>query len=174
MRPRLAPVAVPVARRSRCTLAAMTLVGACWLLPTVASAQGNAPAVPDRAHEAGALTWGPAPDVFPKGARMAVVSGNPGATGPYVVQLALPSGYRIASHFHPTDEHVRVKSGVFLVGMGDTVDAKQMKRLARGDTITAPAQMHHYAEARGRTIVEVSGNGPFQLTYVNPADKPKM
>ena len=133
--------------------------------PTSLAAQGKAPAKE--------LKWGPAPAVFAPGARFAVVSGDPSVSGPYVVQLSMPSNYRVAPHFHPTDEHVKVVRGTFLVGMGDTVKVAKMKRLAVGDTITAPAQMHHYAETRGRTTVEVSGTGPFQLTYVNPKDMPK-
>ena len=34
-----------------------------------------------------ALKWGPAPPVLPKGAQLAVLSGDPGANGPYVVRL---------------------------------------------------------------------------------------
>jgi len=119
------------------------------------------------------LKWGPAPAVFAPGAKLAVVSGDPSATGPYVVQLAMPGNYRIAPHYHPTDEHVKVVHGTFLVGMGDTVNLSKTKRLAVGDTITATAGTHHFGETKGRTTVEVSGMGPFQLTYVNPADMPK-
>jgi hypothetical protein len=32
--------------------------------------------------------------------------------------------------------------------------------------------MHHYAQAKGHTVVQVSAMGPFQLTYVNVADDP--
>jgi hypothetical protein len=35
-----------------------------------------------------------------------------------------------------------------------------------------PAHMHHYAVAKGDTTVQISGTGPFALTYVNPADDP--
>src|SRR4051812_28192255 len=62
-----------------------------------------------------ALKWGPAPAVFPKGARMAVVSGDPGKAGEFVIQLSMPAGYKISPHFHPTDETVQVKKGTFLV-----------------------------------------------------------
>ena len=126
-----------------------------------------------RMRDSSALKWGPAPAVFRKGARMAVVSGDPMAAGPYVVRLAMPARYRVAPHFHPTDEHLRIISGTFLVGMGDTMRMRDMKSLTAGDTITAPATMHHYAATRRRTVVEVSGTGPFKLTYVNPADMPK-
>ncbi len=118
------------------------------------------------------ITWGPAPDVFPKGAEMAVMAGNPGSNEEFTVRLRFPNGYRIAPHTHPTDEHVTVIQGVFEVGMGEKFDAAAMKRLAAGGYVTAPAKMAHYAEARGATIVQVHAMGPFQLTYVNPADTP--
>ena len=119
------------------------------------------------------LHWGPAPAVFPKGAEMAVVSGDPGKAGPFVVQLKMPSGYKISPHFHPTDETVEVKSGTFLYGMGDTFDAKKAKPMNVEDKGTIPAKMHHYAQAKGATVVEVSAMGPFVMTYVNPADDPQ-
>jgi hypothetical protein len=44
--------------------------------------------------------------------------------------------------------------------------------MAKGDKGTIPAEMHHYAQAKGATVVQVTSTGPFQLTYVNPADDP--
>jgi quercetin dioxygenase-like cupin family protein len=119
------------------------------------------------------LSWGPAPAVFPRGAQMAVVSGDPGKAAPFTVELSFPNGYRIPPHFHPTDETVEVKKGTFLVGMGDTLDVARTKAMKVGDKGTVPAQHHHYAVARGATVVSVSAMGPFALTYVNPADNPQ-
>jgi hypothetical protein len=31
----------------------------------------------------------------------------------------------------------------------------------------------HYAEAKGETVVQIHGMGPWQVNYVNPADDPK-
>ena len=72
------------------------------------------------------LKWGPAPPGLPPGARVAVLSGNPGSDGPYVVRARLPGGYKIAPHTHPTDESVTVLSGVFHIAMGDKFDARDM------------------------------------------------
>jgi quercetin dioxygenase-like cupin family protein len=118
------------------------------------------------------LKWGPAPAVFPKGARMAVVNGDPTKSGPFTVALAFPAGYRIPPHFHPTDENVVVKSGTLLVGMGDKADRKAMKVMKKGESGSIKANMHHYAAARGKTRIEVSATGPFAMTYVNPTDDP--
>ena len=124
------------------------------------------------AAQAPALKWGPAPAVFPAGAKMAVLQGDPSKAGVYAVRLDMPNGYKIAPHFHPTDEHVTVISGTFMVGMGDKMDATKMTTLPAGGFVTAGANMHHYATAKGHTVVQVHGMGPFQLTYVNPADDP--
>jgi hypothetical protein len=32
--------------------------------------------------------------------------------------------------------------------------------------------MHHFAWAKGETVVQINGNGPFGITYVNPDDDP--
>ena len=123
--------------------------------------------------KADSLQWGPAPAVFPAGAKMAVVSGDPSKPGPFVIQLAMPDGYRLAPHFHPTDESVEVKQGTFLFAMGDTFDLAKTKPMKVGEKGSIPANMHHYATAKGATVVAVTSTGPFALTYVNPADDPQ-
>ena len=120
------------------------------------------------------LKWGPAPAVFPAGAKMAVVNGDPGKAVQFTVALSFPDGYRIPPHFHPTDETVTVKEGTLLVGMGDTFDASKTNPMKAGASGTIPAQAHHFAAASGATVITVSAMGPFAMTYVNPADTPKM
>jgi quercetin dioxygenase-like cupin family protein len=103
---------------------------------------------------------------------MAVLQGDPSKADLFTVRLDLPKGYRIAPHFHPTDEHLTIISGTFLVGMGDTIEPNKTMALSAGGFATAPAQQHHYAIARTHTVVQVHAMGPFQLTYVNAADDP--
>lgn len=141
----------------------LALVGGAATAPARANAQASQPD----------LKWGPAPAVFPAGAQMAVLQGNPGAAEPFTVRLRFPNGYRIAPHTHPTDENITVISGSFRVGMGKTFDTKTLKTLPTGGFVTAPANMAHYATAQGLTVVQVQAIGPFALTYVNPADMPK-
>src|SRR6266513_4779345 len=136
------------------------------LAPVVHSQAGHA-------ARRGGLHWGPAPAVFPKGAKMAVVSGDPGKAAPFTVELAMPSGYKIPPHFHPTDETVEVKKGTLLVGMGDTFDASQAKPMNAGDKGSVPANAHHFAAVKGATVITVTAMGPFAMTYVNPADDPQ-
>jgi quercetin dioxygenase-like cupin family protein len=116
--------------------------------------------------------WGPAPQIFPAGAKIAVISGDPGKEGLFTVELSFPDGYKIPPHFHPTDEVVTVREGTFLVGMGDKIDPKKTKAMESGDSATVAAGMHHFGLARGATVVAVKAQGPFAMTYVNPADDP--
>lgn len=119
------------------------------------------------------LTWMKGPPSLPAGARMAVVSGDPAKAGPFVIELSMPNGYLVPPHSHPTAEKVTVKSGEFLYGMGDEVKASEMKTMKPGNSGEIPAGMHHYAKARGRTVVAVSSTGPFVINYVHAKDDPR-
>lgn len=138
---------------------------AVFALSLAASAGAQTPAA--------ALKWGPAPPFFPAGARFAVVQGDPGQPGLYTVRLDMPAGYTIRAHTHPTDEHVTVISGHLALGMGDVVNVQKATAIPAGGFITAGAGMHHFAVARSRTVVQVHGQGPFAITYVNPKDDPR-
>lgn len=119
------------------------------------------------------LDWGPAPPSLPKGAKLAVVSGNPGQPGPFVIRLRFPPGYAVPPHSHPAAEHVMVVDGVLSLGMGSVEDRGRMKVLGKGKSIVAPANMAHYSSTTQGATVQVSSRGPFQVTYVNPGDDPR-
>jgi len=150
-------------RRLTPLLSAAVLVAA---LAGTLPAQGAKPA-------AAKLKWGPAPAFLPPGARVAVVEGDPTASGPFTIHLLFPSGYRIAPHSHPTEEAITVVRGTFRVGMGDTWDRSKMQALKPGQSGTMKAGQTHYAAAVGRTEVEVKSTGPFVINYVNAKDDPR-
>lgn len=138
----------------------------------LAAATACSNAVTTSVAEDPALNWGPAPAIFPPGALMAVLQGNPGSNALFTVRLRLPDGYKIPPHTHPTDENVTVVSGTFRVGMGTTFDLATTATLGAGGFVTAPANSAHFAAAQGATVVQVHAMGPFVMTYVNPADTP--
>jgi len=119
------------------------------------------------------LKWGAAPPAFPAGAQMAVLSGDPAKPGIFAVRLKMPAGYKIPAHNHPTDEFVTVISGDFSLGMGDKLDATRAAALQAGGFAAAPAGMNHYALSTSGAIVQIIAQGPFAMTYVNPADDPR-
>ena len=119
-----------------------------------------------------AVKWGPVPPSLPKGAMIAVLAGDPFKDGPYVLRLKMPANYRIPAHHHPTTENVTVVSGSFHAGMGDKFYADKGQVFEPGGFVSMPAGMNHFAWATTETIVQVHGNGPFAIVYVNPADDP--
>jgi quercetin dioxygenase-like cupin family protein len=119
-----------------------------------------------------AVKWGPPPPNMPPGAKFAVLEGDPAAKGLITVRIRIPAGYQIAPHWHPTDEHVTVLSGTLGVGMGDKLDMEHSQTLMAGGYAVVPANMHHYAFTKTGATIQIHLNGPFALTYVNPADDP--
>ena len=122
---------------------------------------------------ADAIQYGPVPPNIPPGAQLAVISGDPSkAGGPYTMRLKMPDGYKVPAHFHPVEETATVISGSFNLGMGDKLDTSKTMELKPGGFAVAPAGMRHFAWAKGETVVQISGNGPFGITYVDPNDDP--
>jgi quercetin dioxygenase-like cupin family protein len=119
------------------------------------------------------LTWGEGPPSLPKGGLMAVLSGDPTKHGEYTLRAKLPAGYKIAPHWHPTDEHITVLSGTVAFGMGDKAAEAEMKALPVGGYALMPASMHHYFAVRAPAVVQIHGVGPFEINYINPADDPR-
>jgi anti-sigma factor ChrR (cupin superfamily) len=107
------------------------------------------------------------------GAQLAVLEGDPTASsGDFTIRLKMPSGYKIAPHWHPKRENVTVISGIFKVGMGDKFDVAKMRTFPAGSFAYLDPDMHHYAMAAGPVVVQVHGMSPLQFNYVNPADDP--
>ena len=114
---------------------------------TAASAE-QAPAPGHTMINADKIVWGPAP---------------PG----------LPAGYRIAPHWHPTDEHLTILSGTLAMGMGETFDDKALMELGPGGFAGMAPNTRHFLKTRTPVVMQVHGTGPFSITYVNPADDPR-
>lgn len=117
------------------------------------------------------LTFGDAPPVLPKGARIAVLHGDPTKPGPYTARLKAPNGYKIPPHWHTQDEQLTVVQGTLLLRMGESMQSEP-HALGVGDFHYLPGGMRHSAEAKGETIVQITGWGPFDISYVNPKDNP--
>jgi quercetin dioxygenase-like cupin family protein len=120
----------------------------------------------------GDIKWGAAPPVLPKGAKLAVLYGDPGKPGPYVLRLAAPANYSIPPHWHTQTENLTIVSGALYLGMGDKRVAKEAQALKAGGYHYLPAKQHHYAFTRVATVIQVSGEGPFDINYIDPKDNP--
>lgn len=118
------------------------------------------------------LKWEDVPSL-PKGAKIAVIEGPMNQAVPFTVRLKLPANYKIPAHWHPAIERVTVLSGTFHMGVGDKLDEKNSMALKPGSMMILQPKTHHFAWTKGAVEVQLHGNGPWAVTYVNPADDPR-
>lgn len=121
----------------------------------------------------GEINWVDAPPILPPGAKMAVLRGDPGQEGMFVLRIKVPADYRIMPHWHPAYENVTVLSGEANIGMGDTFDKTKGRKIPAGGFGYLAPQMHHYFWADTETILQLHGIGPWQLYYLNADDDPR-
>jgi hypothetical protein len=126
----------------------------------------------DSATDAG-LTWGPAPPGLPVGARVAVISGDPGKAGPFTIRVDMPPDYTVRPHHHPSSETVRVLEGTLHLGHGAKWNDQAMKAVAPDAPVTMAAKKPHFVHAASRVVLEIQSTGPFAITYVDPKDDPR-
>jgi hypothetical protein len=130
--------------------------------------KGAAAAISEVITMEGDLVWRPS---WPR-TEMAVVSGDPQRRGPFVFRFRMPGGYWIHPHRHPVDARIRVISGTFLVGMGAVLDSTRVEVLPAGHETKLIAEMAHYEGTRGETVVEISGDGPWGIKFLDPTKDP--
>ena len=119
------------------------------------------------------VQWKPFP-AFPPEARLAILVGDPGKPGPYVIRVKLPGGIKLAPHMHPEDRVYTVISGVFYIGLGDVFDESKLNAFAPGSVVVLPGGQPHFHWARsGEYVTQVSAIGPLGLSYVELKDDPR-
>lgn len=162
-------------------LCKVTVVAGLLLVPSIFSAAAEEPTNPASAAvkshimlTAQEMKWEDCSPALPPGAKCVTIEGDPNAPNVlFTFRAKLRDGYKIGPHFHPADEHLTVLSGTFNMGFGDKLDVKATKPMTAGSFTVMPKGAHHFAWARGETIVQVHAIGPWGLTYVNPEDDPR-
>jgi anti-sigma factor ChrR (cupin superfamily) len=154
-------------------LIAFVAVGLSAALAPDPSAGRDAKRAMPSIHRPDEVAWADGPPSLPPGARMAVLEGDPTRPGPFVMRIKVPDGYKIPPHTHPKPERLTVISGSFHLGMGEKFDPKHAAPLPAGTYGTWPAGMKHFVWVEGETVVQLHGDGPWQIEYVNPADDPR-
>ncbi len=119
------------------------------------------------------IEWQPGPDSLEEGAEYAVLEGDPGSSGIFVMRLKLPDGFEIAPHTHPNFERVTVISGTFNLGHGSTFNREEATELPAGSFTCMPPGMEHYAFAEGETVIQLTSHGPWEIHYIDPDNDPR-
>lgn len=148
-----------------------TVVAAVLGVPALAHAQAGHSM---KAVTADSLEWSPIqPPGFKEGMEIAVLNGDPAVANElYSLRLRFRDGYRFPSHYHPQAENVTVLSGTLLLSMG-RAESEDLTAYGPGDYLHIPATQPHFGGARGETVIQLHGSGPFEILLSNPvAAKP--
>ena len=119
------------------------------------------------------IEWKDGPPSLPKGAKIAVLEGDPSKEGMFVFRVKVPDGYHIPAHTHPKPERVTIIQGTFKLAMGENPKKENAEVLPTGTYGVWPPGMIHAVWIEGETIVQFHGMGPWVINYVNPADDPR-
>jgi hypothetical protein len=52
------------------------------------------------------------------------------------------------------------------------METKHAHAMKAGAYHHLPAKTHHYAFSKGATVVQINGQGPFDIAYIDPDDDP--
>lgn len=151
------------------SIAATALTSTLALAPAVAAD----PATDMKMVDPASIKWSDAPPSLPKGAKVAVLHGDPGKSGPFTMRLMMPAGYRIAPHTHTQAESLTVISGAMYFGMGEKAEPSKAHALRAGGFHYVPGKSAHYVFTKVPTVVQGHGEGPFDINYINPVDNPQ-
>jgi len=119
------------------------------------------------------LKWQDGPATLQKGAQYVILEGDPSKEGPFVMRVKMPDGMKVMPHTHPKDERVTVISGTLYLGMGAKFDEKVGVALPAGSYGRTDAKMKHFGWVKGETILQLHGEGPWAIDYLNPEDDPR-
>jgi quercetin dioxygenase-like cupin family protein len=109
----------------------------------------------------------------PDGFQVAVLRGDPGKAGAlFTMRAKFPDGFKVPPHWHPAEEGFVVLQGTFALGLGDKWDEAKLEPNGQGAYVVMPKGVRHFALARGETILELTGIGPFKTVYVDAKDAP--
>ena len=109
------------------------------------------------------------------GVHTKILFGDPTKSGFYTILLFVPANTTIQAHSHRDDRMATVVSGTWRFGYGSKFDAAALKPLPPGSVYSEPggASHSHFAQTKDEpVIVSISGYGPTDTTYANPADDP--
>jgi quercetin dioxygenase-like cupin family protein len=141
-----------------------------FAIPNVAFSQGKSPMALFPGTE---VAWKDGPLSLPKGAKAAILEGDPTQPGMFTMRLRFPDGFQVSPHWHTQTEHVTIVAGTLHLGMGERFDRAATQALVAGSFGHWPAGTKHFAWAEGETILQLHGQGPWTITYVNAADDPR-
>ncbi len=118
------------------------------------------------------LVWGPVASMG-EGAEIAFIEGDISAEEPFTFRIRLQDGYVIRPHVHPAYERVTVLKGTLHFAHGKTFEREATRRLPEGSVAIMPPGDPMFGFAEGITVIQLHGNGPWGIKYIDPEDDPR-
>ncbi len=108
------------------------------------------------------------------GIQTKILFGNPAKSEFYSILLFVPPYTAIQAHSHRDNRVATVVRGDWQFGYGNHFDVRSLKALPPGSVYSEPAGMNHFARTGSSpVVVQISGYGPTDTRYFNPADDPE-
>jgi len=109
------------------------------------------------------IPWNP---VDARGAQNAVVVGDPGKPGFYIVYTKWTKGNHFSRpHFHPNDRFIAVLQGTWWVGSGPKFDPANTTPMPAGSFVTHFGKQVHWDGAKDEdAVLLIMGEGPATST----------
>jgi quercetin dioxygenase-like cupin family protein len=105
--------------------------------------------------------------------QVVTILGDPSKPGPYAQLLKVGANAQIPAHHHAGDRFGTVLKGTWHFGYGTQFDKTKLKTLPVGSVYTEPANGPHFAMTGNESVVVlITGTGPTDTVYENPADDP--
>jgi quercetin dioxygenase-like cupin family protein len=108
------------------------------------------------------------------GVHTKILAGDPTKADFYSILLFVPAHTTIQAHSHRDDRMATVVSGNWQFGYGTHFEESVLKALPAGSVYSEPAGVNHFARTTDTpVVVHISGYGPTDTRYFNPADDPE-
>lgn len=148
-------------------IATLGLAAAAWGGGESYSGNGTVMVTPDE------LEWGPVGSMDGD-AKIAVIEGDLGKEEPFTFRLKLPPDYELNPHAHPAYERVTVLSGTLHFARGEDFERDGTQALGPGSVaIMAPGEPMFGHTGNEETVIQLHGEGPWGIEYLDPADDPR-
>ena len=151
----------------------------CAITILVATCSATAPSIPQLRMTPTEITSGDKGDSQIGSSKLAgvhtkILAGTPSAAGFYSILLFVPPHTTIQAHSHRDDRMATVVSGTWHFGYGTHFAETTLKTLAVGSVYSEPGGVDHFAQTGDDpVVVHISGFGPTDTRYFNPADDPQ-
>lgn len=122
--------------------------------------------------DADTLEWKDVASMAP-GAKIAQIEGDMSKKVPFTIRLKLPANYRIDPHIHPEYERITVLTGTLHFAHGKTFDRSQTEPMPAGSFAVMPPGAPMFGYTEEETIIQLHGEGPWGIEYLNPEDDPR-